>query len=66
MVGLVAMSGKVIEHEEGYRSPIARAVAVSANDGRRRLLTSERAAIETLFTDPDRALNAAETYPKRI
>jgi hypothetical protein len=52
VVGVVAMSGKVIEHESGYRSQRARAVAVSANDGRRRLMTDEPEVIDSLFADP--------------
>lgn len=52
VVGVVAMSGKVIEHESGYRSQRATAVAVSVNDGRRRLMTDEAEIIESLFADP--------------
>lgn len=56
VVGVVAMSGKVIEHEEGYRARSATAVAVAANDGRHRLLTTDPRLIEELFEDPERTL----------
>ncbi len=52
VVGVVALRGKVIEHEEGYRSQRATAVAVSANDGRHRLMTTDPGEIESLFSDP--------------
>lgn len=61
VVGLVAMSGKVIEHEEGYRARTATAVAVSANDGEHRLLTTDRASIEDLFNNPGQTLAKAPT-----
>lgn len=56
VVGLVAMSGKVIEHDEGYRAYSATAIAVAANDGARRLLTTDRDLVEKLFEDPERTL----------
>lgn len=59
VVGIVAMYGKVVEHEAGYRTQKATAVAVSANDGRRQLMTADPAAIEALFSDPRRALAGA-------
>ena len=59
VVGLVAMSGKVVEHEAGYRSQRATAVAVSVNDGRDRLLTDEPEIIEWLFADPGAAMTRA-------
>lgn len=63
VVGVVAMHGKVIEHEDGYRSQKATAIAVSANDGVRRLTTADPAEIEALFADPAAAL--AEAGPRR-
>jgi len=60
VVGVVAMFGKVVEHEEGYRSQSATAVAVSANDGRRRLTTTDPHRINDLFDDPAGALAMAE------
>lgn len=56
VVGVVAMYGKVIEHENGYRARKATAVAVSANDGRRRLLTDDVGVIDELFANPERAM----------
>lgn len=60
VVGVVAMFGKVVEHDDGYRSQKATAVALSANDGRRRLLTTDPDEIENLFSDPAKALAMAE------
>lgn len=60
VVGVVAMFGKVVEHEEGYRSQRATAVAVSANDGRHQLMTTDPDLIEDLFDDPAAALGEAE------
>jgi hypothetical protein len=59
VVGVVAMSGKVVEHEAGYRSQRATAVAVSVNDGRGRLMTDEPEVIESLFADPHGAMAGA-------
>lgn len=60
VVGIVAMHGKVVEHEEGYRSQRATAIAVSANDGEHRLLSTNPATIEELFSDPAGALAGAK------
>lgn len=59
VVGLVAMSGKVIEHDEGYRAYSATAIAVAANDGERRLLTTDPNEVERLFENPERVLAGA-------
>ena len=59
VVGVVAMSGKVVEHEAGYRSQRATAVAVSVNDGRGRLMTDEPDVIESLFADPHESMALA-------
>jgi len=59
IVGIVAMYGKVVEHEVGYRTQKATAVAVSANDGRHQLITTDPTEIEALFSDPSRALSGA-------
>jgi hypothetical protein len=63
VVGVVGMSGKVIEHVSGYRSQRARAVAVAVGDGRRRLMTDEMETIAALFADPDEVM--AEAPPIR-
>jgi hypothetical protein len=60
VVGVVAMHGKVVEHEDGYRAQCATAVAVSANDGKRRLMTTDPLEIESLFKDPLAALAQAD------
>ena len=60
VVGIVAMHGKVVEHEEGYRSQKATAIAVSANDGEHRLITTDPATIEELFSDPAGALAGSD------
>lgn len=60
VVGIVAMHGKVVEHEEGYRSQRATAIAVSGNDGERRLVTTDPGAIAELFSDPAGALAGAD------
>jgi hypothetical protein len=52
VVGMVAMHGKVVEHEEGYRSQRAMAVALSANDGVRRLITADPGEIDRFFSEP--------------
>ena len=52
VVGLVAMRGKVVEHEEGYRSQTATAVAIVANDQNLRLITEDTAVIDSFFDHP--------------
>ena len=61
VVGIVAMCGKVVEHEAGYRAQKATAIAISANDGEHRLMTTDPGAIEDLFSDPARTLAGAES-----
>lgn len=56
VVGVVALYGKVIEHEGGYRSRKAKVVAVSVNDGRRRLMTDDPVVIGELFAEPEKAM----------
>ena len=51
-LGLVAMTGKVVEHDEGYRSAAATVVALGASMGSHLLLTSDPARIDELFADP--------------
>lgn len=63
VVGIVAMCGKVVEHEEGFRSQKATAVAVSANDGRRHLMTTDPGEIEALFADPKATMAHADPLP---
>jgi hypothetical protein len=52
VVGVVAFTGKVIEHDAGYRGRHATAVAVSAVIDGMRLITSDPREISDLFHDP--------------
>lgn len=63
VVGVVAMSGKVIEHDHGYRARRARAVALSVYDDGRRLITGDSRLIARLFRDPEATLD--EVDPSR-
>lgn len=65
VVGVVAMSGKVVEHEDGYRAASATTIAVSANDGRHQLLTTDTRVIEALFDDPAETLANSEVMGSR-
>ncbi|MGD2061684.1 MAG: hypothetical protein PVF87_12505 [Acidimicrobiia bacterium] len=59
VVGVVAMTGKVVEHERGYRASAATVIAVVADDGRSRLATTDPEVIEALFDDPSTTLAEA-------
>lgn len=59
VVGVVAMSGKVVEHEEGYRAESATAIAVAATSGPIRMISDDRDTIETFFDDPFGAMGRA-------
>lgn len=50
--GVVWMSGKVVEHEHGYRAAHARVAGVVAHAGGRLLVTSSSDIITALFADP--------------
>lgn len=52
ILGVVHLTGKVVEHESGYRAARARVVAVLADDDSRRLTTAEPDLIETVFEQP--------------
>lgn len=58
IVGVVAMSGKVVEHEQGYRGARARVVAVVANGEGKRIVTDHPETISSLFDDPLGTLSA--------
>ena len=51
-LGLVALSGKVVEHDEGYRAAEATVVAIGAAMGNHLMLTSDPNQIEEIFNDP--------------
>jgi hypothetical protein len=56
IVGVVALSGKVVEHESGYRGQHGTVVALSARQGTNRLLSDDREEIEAIFDDPVTAI----------
>jgi len=57
VAGLVALSGKVVEHERGYRAKQARVVA-AAVVGRGRMVRVEDAArLRRLFADPEQTVD---------
>lgn len=49
VLGVVLLSGKVVEHENGYRAAHARVAAVIAHSGDRLLVTADPDAVERLF-----------------
>jgi hypothetical protein len=49
ILGVVLLSGKVVEHESGYRAAHARVAAVIAYSGDRLLVTADPDAVERLF-----------------
>ncbi len=55
-IGLVELSGKVVEHAAGYRAKHARVVALAVVAGGRWLATDDAAVIATAFQDPTHAL----------
>lgn len=53
-LGLVALTGKVIEHDKGYRAAEATVVALGATLGECLLLTADPDEIDAVFVDPKR------------
>ncbi len=51
-LGLVALTGKVVEHDEGYRGAEATVVAIGASLSKHLLLTSDPDRIDGVFADP--------------
>ena len=51
-LGLVAMTGKVVEHDDGYRAAAATVVAIGASLGTHLMLTSDPLRIDQLLADP--------------
>jgi hypothetical protein len=51
-LGLVALSGKVVDHDEGYRAAEATVVALGASMGDYLMLTSDPNQIDEIFDDP--------------
>jgi hypothetical protein len=60
-IGLVAMTGKVIEHELGYRAASVETVALTLSLSGRVFATADPAGIDALFADPVGTLDAAGT-----
>ncbi|MGH8911388.1 MAG: hypothetical protein ACRDVD_02670, partial [Acidimicrobiia bacterium] len=56
VVGIVLLSGKVVEHEHGYRAAHARVAALVAHSDDRLLVTGDATKIDALFTSPTAAL----------
>lgn len=52
-LGLIAMTGKVVEHDDGYRAAEATVVALAAALRAHMLLTSDQEQIDEIFEDPD-------------
>lgn len=51
-LGLVALTGKVVEHEDGYRGAFATVVALAASFDSTVLLSSDPDEIDRVFADP--------------
>ncbi len=60
-LGLVALTGKVVEHDAGYRGARATVVALGASLGRHLLLTAEATTIAAVFAEPELIRRAPET-----
>lgn len=52
-VGRLHMSGRVVEHEHGYRAELAEVVALIATDGSRWFRTRDRGQIDDFFATPE-------------
>jgi hypothetical protein len=59
-VGLVALSGKVVEHEAGYRGAEAEVIALAACLGTHLLRTNDPNEIDRVFADPSAIAGAPE------
>ncbi len=60
VVGVVALAGKVVEHELGYRAQRASVIALAINHRGRRVVTSQRSEIEMVFRSPTDAITRLE------
>lgn len=58
VLGLVRLTGKVIEHEVGYRARRARVVALATSSGDIWSGTRERATVDRFFADPTEVVGA--------
>ena len=67
-LGLVALTGKVVEHDDGYRGAEATVVALGASLEGHLLLSSDPERIEAVFADPTiiRSERRVETEGERL
>lgn len=67
-LGLVALTGKVVEHETGYRAAAATVVALGASHGEHLLLTDDADRIDTVFARPTLITGepVVETHQERL
>ncbi|MCP4966430.1 MAG: hypothetical protein GY926_14500 [bacterium] len=67
-LGLVALTGKVVEHDEGYRAASATVIALAASLGKHVVLTSDAGTIDGVFADPAviRCERKIETHGQRL
>ncbi len=63
--GRVEMSGKVVEHEDGYRAQRATVVSIALIGRNRQVCSSEPQVIRAVFRDPDAALRGAHSTALR-
>ena len=59
-LGLVALTGKVVEHDDGYRAAEATVIALGASVREHLLLTSDAQKIEEVFDDPSVIISEQE------
>ncbi len=64
-LGLVALTGKVVEHDAGYRGAEAEVVALSASLGNHILLSADPEKIDAVFADPNIIKNEPEIDTER-
>ncbi len=67
-LGLVALTGKVVEHDDGYRGAEATVVALGASMGKHVLLATDPEEIDAVFADPTliRTGRQVETETERL
>lgn len=61
--GVVMLSGKVVEHERGYRAAVAEVVAVAARHRGKIWASSDAACVCRLFADPAATIGSLEGTP---
>ncbi|HSR46263.1 MAG TPA: hypothetical protein VLT15_13680 [Acidimicrobiia bacterium] len=60
-VGLIAMSGKVVEHEDGYRAARAEVLSLVLIGKDRAVYSANPATIAAIFEDPETALTSSSS-----